>query len=100
MVAIEVIHFIRTKMRGEDGYVALKLDIIKVYDCMDWDYLKGIMQRMSFNEKWIYWMTMCILFVDSSVLVNNEVVGPIISGRGLRQGDPLSLYLFFFIICA
>lgn len=88
----------QTKTRGNDRYVSLKLDINKSYDRMDWDNLREVMIKMGFDNRWIYWMSTCVESVYYSILVNSDLVGPVIPGRGIRQGNPLSSYPF--ILCA
>ena len=71
-----------------------KLDIEKAYDQISWKLLFAVLQEMGFGRKWMSWIKWCITIALFSILVNNSLTGFFRSSRGLRHGDPFSLYLF------
>ena len=75
-----------------------KLDIEKTYDHVNWDFLVAILAKMGFGHKWIKWIKWCISSPCFSILINGTPSGFCQSSRGLRLGDPISLYLFVITI--
>lgn len=65
VVAFDVIHHMSNKTRGQEGIIALKLDVIKAYVRVDRGYLKHCMKRMGFcKKKWIEWIMRCVTTIS------------------------------------
>ncbi|XP_019168926.1 PREDICTED: uncharacterized protein LOC109164834 [Ipomoea nil] len=98
LIASEVVHYLHRKRQGSTGWCALKLDMAKAYDKMEWGFLEQILLRMGFDGRWIDIILRCVTTVRYKVSLNGCLTNHILPTRGLRQGDPLSPYLF--ILCA
>ena len=96
IVVQEIIHTMG-RMKGKGGYMALKIDLEKAYDKLEWGFIKGMLIRYNFLDNLIEIIMSCISSVSTSLLCNGGSLEPFKPSRGIRQGDPLSPYIF--ILC-
>ncbi|KAM1218420.1 hypothetical protein TB2_045543 [Malus domestica] len=97
LAAFETIHCLKRRRKCGRKKLALKLDMAKAYDRVEWAYLEKMMYKMEFPSRFVALVMNCVTSVSYSILMNGRPHSTIISSRGIRQGDPISLYLFLIV---
>jgi len=70
LVAFEALHTMFSRMKGKKGFMAIKVDMSKAYDRVEWAFLEAIMHKLDFAQRWISMIIQCVSTVSYSILVN------------------------------
>jgi hypothetical protein len=77
-VAFETLYTMETQLKGRNGFMALKLDMSKVYDCLEWDFLEAMMRKLGLADRWVRLLMSCVRTVTYAILINGQPHGHII----------------------
>uniref|UniRef100_A0A803PAJ0 Reverse transcriptase domain-containing protein n=1 Tax=Cannabis sativa TaxID=3483 RepID=A0A803PAJ0_CANSA len=95
VIAQEIIHSFNRK-KGREGLFAIKIDLMKAYDKMSWRFIEHVLDSFGVPVEFRNWVSQCISTTTLNICINGGTFGKIIPSCGLRQGDPLSPYLFIW----
>jgi Reverse transcriptase (RNA-dependent DNA polymerase) len=87
LAAHEIIHYSEIH---KEKYIVLKVDFDKAYDNVNWNFIREMLIRRGFGNKWVTWIMNLLHGAQTYININGITTQFFQCKRGLRQGDPLS----------